>query len=1041
MTFRTILLIPLMTCLLACGIFTQGEDGPSPAVAHASIPLSPFVGEATLEEKILGSTTIVRARMTSFSSGVVVVTDVTQGGTDNRYSPVFRFNLAVSEYLKGTGPSSIVAVWFDGHSYASSDEANDALDIVLEERDAQWDNREAVIFLYNGSTEFGTALDAEFEPTDHFLLSLGDRYSSDDSYSLHSESNKIWLPSISTATSTGDGQKYLLDVPPTSETVTLGDLKDLIGDVAAELDTGDDSEEFIDCVWAKYRHLRNQRNFPEAKGRPYGVWKLDYTVESGQPAGTTLDRREINGSFATITLTGEDSDFFSFATSTATEDINGDGALGIFQNVQFARPVPAGEYTFDMEEAGEGFSLCNFVISNTWTVTVNAADDTLHELYFDPVAVGSTVAADSSNGVLKPASFTGANGAATTINSLAWEPASTSSATTDGQVKLLIDDDPDEVMGEHILDFIALDGSVSLLLDMFDATVESRPASGTGTQTHRLTWSLSSQPWTAGDRLMVRIREAPLSPPASRVVAEVLTSPTPVPLATQAMPVECPVTPVAVTAQDKPIQSPTPTPLAAPPPRAIWAGDSSIGLKTVESDTVVKATMSSLLSEVALVSDYLHGGAYRCSPVLKFSIDVSEYLLGTGSTSSVAIWVNGRTYETKAEADDRLAEILAERDSQWDSREAIIFLLSDTNHDFGAELEALLERDDYFVLTKSDPFYSDDDGYSLHSVTSRLWLPAVSTTTTAGDSQQFLLDVPPTTKTITLGELRQQVSEVAAEIAAGDGSTSYNSCLYQKHIFLTNQQNWPEERGEIYILWETDHDVDSGSPAVLAKRQIESSYPDSGFRADRRVENRDSALFTYEHGAVTNLFDRVTYEVMVKLARPLIAGEYSFDLKEFTAFYNQCNFVISNPWTVTVTAPDGTLHEFFFDPVTVGSAFGADPTNGVLRPVSFTGADGATSTISSLAWEPSATSSGSASGSVMVEVVASDLNAALDEHVLDFIELDGTVSLSLDVFDATVESESASGTGTQTHTLTWPLSSQPWTAGDKLMVRIREAPP
>ena len=27
-----------------------------------------------------------------------------------------RFNLAVSEYLKGTGPSNIVAIWVHGHS-------------------------------------------------------------------------------------------------------------------------------------------------------------------------------------------------------------------------------------------------------------------------------------------------------------------------------------------------------------------------------------------------------------------------------------------------------------------------------------------------------------------------------------------------------------------------------------------------------------------------------------------------------------------------------------------------------------------------------------------------------------------------------------------------------------------------------------------------------------------------------------------------------------------------------------------------------------
>ena len=44
----------------------------------------------------------------------------------------------------------------------------------------------------------------------------------------------------------------------------------------------------------------------------------------------------------------------------------------------------------------------------------NAPDGVLHELFFDPVTVGNAVAADGANGVLKPATFTDANGATTT---------------------------------------------------------------------------------------------------------------------------------------------------------------------------------------------------------------------------------------------------------------------------------------------------------------------------------------------------------------------------------------------------------------------------------------------------------------------------------------------------------------------------------------------------------------------------------------------------------------------------------------------------
>ena len=1040
---------------------TLAVPTPTPVVHYHESPYR--AAAAPLDSRIYHADVIALASLKQATGKTETVPS--DSGVAPTYRPAVEFRFDVIEYLKGGGEDEIV-VWDPAsHTYLTSEESQRAADLHLAvRRNSNWDERVAVVFLRDVQD-----VDSEVSGTDSSDARYSFRTANQTYWGEHTidEVGKAWLPAkdptpgaqdVATfVRSVGDGLKLLTDADPTGGSndvppiITLGELRSRIDGVATLVAEGKDVEGYEECLTQRYFFEHWALSWEALNGRPYEDQPaIPKQVPSGQAADTEFHNSYISGDeFSRWWLTGADAGLFTVHVVDGNGQAIAPDVQGLVEyhvSSRAARPLPAGTYEIEEHRQFLSWVPCNHTVPmRSWQITVVAPDDSVHEAFFDPVTVGSGFGADPTNGVLRPVSFTGADGATSTISAIAWELSATSSGSTSGsdggQVKLELTTGSGlyDVLGDHVLDFIELDGTTSLSLDVANATVVSEPPEAPEDPwVHSFTWEAQSQPWTAGDRLMVRIREASLSPPASRVVAEVLPSPTPVPLATQAMPVECPVTPVAVTAQDKPIQSPTPTPLAARPQRALWAGDSSIGLKTVESDTVVRATMSSLSSEVALVSDYLHGGAYRCSPVLKFSINVSEYLLGTGSTSSVAIWVNGRTYETKAEADDRLAEILAERDSQWDSREAIIFLLSDTNHDFGAELEALLERDDYFVLTKSDPFYSDDDGYSLHSVTSRLWLPSVSTTTTAGDSQQFLLDVPPTTKTITLGELRQQVSEVAAEIAAGDGSTSYNSCLYQKHIFLTNQQNWPEERGEIYTLWETDHDVDSGSPAVLAERQIESSYPDSGFRADRRVENRDSALFTYEHGAVTNLFDRVTYEVMVKLARPLIAGEYSFDLKEFTAFYNQCNFAMSNPWTVTVTSPPGTLHELFFDPVTVDTTIAADSNNGVLRPASFTGANGATTTISSLAWEPSSTSSAATDGQVKLLVTStSGPDEVMGEHIRDFIALDGSVSLSLDMFDATVEP----GTATTSHTLIWAVPSQPWESGDELMVRVLMARP
>ena len=126
-----------------------------------------------------------------------------------------------------------------------------------------------------------------------------------------------------------------------------------------------------------------------------------------------------------------------------------------------------------------------------------------------------------------------------------------------------------------------------------------------------------------------------------------------------------------------------------------------------------------------------------------------------------------------------------------------------------------------------------------------------------------------------------------------------------------------------------------------------------------------------------------------------------------------------------VTAPDGTLHEAFFDPVMDGNAVAADSANGVLRPASFSGANGATTTIESIAWEPGT----GATGTVKV---ALSPHTGIANHIVDFIALDGSVSLSLYVADATVDSVNS--------TLSWPVASQPWRSGDKLMLRIREAP-
>ena len=388
-----------------------------------------------------------------------------------------------------------MAVWFYGVDYDTREKADNRREAILEERDSQWDGREAIFFLVDGpSVGPSPLLSTQPQLANQYVLGLGDRYSVDDRYSLHSQHNKRWLPAATNTGSTGDSQEFLTDVPPPTERITLGELKRKITEVAAELDGGDGSDEYQECVLEKYRYIRNQRNWPEERGNPYGVWDLDYTVVSGQPAGTVLDQHEAYGVYPDTKITlwfeGSGASLLDIAEGASTPyDRDRDGEYDGFKYdvmMRLARPIPAGEYRFDLKESWPRWAVCSYVISNEWTVTVTAPEGVLHEAFFDPVTDGSAVAADSTVGVLDPASFIDA-GATTTIERIEWEAETVT-------VKLT----PHTALAGRVVDFIELDGTVSLSLVVDDATVDAA--------TDTLSWPVSPQPWDDGDKLMVRMR-------------------------------------------------------------------------------------------------------------------------------------------------------------------------------------------------------------------------------------------------------------------------------------------------------------------------------------------------------------------------------------------------------------------------------------------------------------------------------------------------------------------------------------------------------
>ena len=516
--------------------------------------------------------------------------------------------------------------------------------------------------------------------------------------------------------------------------------------------------------------------------------------------------------------------------------------------------------------------------------------------------------------------------------------------------------------------------------------------------------------------------------------------------------------------------------------------------KILRNSTIVRATMASLASDVVAEPDSEY------SAILKFTLTVHEYLKGAGGTSIVAVWVDGSSYDTRAKAEARKAVVLAERDTQWDSREAVIFLYKGVPTGYGTAVTELLQcgvrtisfsdsetpthrmtatactsernRDwlpaasvggasggsasdddrEYLldVPAASGGSASDDDREYLLDVPAAsggsasdddreylLDVPAASGGSASDDDREYLLDVPAasegaseasTTPTITLGALKTRIQEVTAEYNGGDGSAAYKTCVEEKYASKRMIHYFQTVKGiYAYGEWALASTLTSGQPAntVAHQRENYGIYPSK--KARTWFTGPNAALFSVVQGAAapydldndgtfTAGVDALTFTETFLTVRPLPAGTYQIDRMEEFGRYIVCDYAVKTDWTVTVTAPAGTVHEAFFDPVTIGTGVGADATNGVLKPAGFS-VGGTSTSITGLKWE---------NGAVVLTLSP---YAALTGQALDVIALNGSVSLTLPVSSATADATAG--------TLTWSRPAQPWQSGDKLMLRIR----
>ncbi len=638
------------------------RETPTPApTAHAFAVYGPPGGTAvaSLEERIYVSDVVVVARFLSASGD--------------------RLRFRAIEYLKGTGASEFT--------------------VRATGQNTQQSGQQSVLFLTTPESGGGSGASinsatgtAPFDFTDTTTWDW-DSYATSSgrttSYAGNrpegydpSSNNPVWLPVESSSSiggavggaSSSSTDIVLIEVTPggatpcsqdgfnfgfrdfCTPTVATSSLTASLAELRAKVawvGGGGGNQRYSDCVLGSLGYSRYARDWEAYHGTRLTKNSFEGEIDSGKGAGEEVNvypggwpGKESAWTYHKMWITGEHADLFSIRI-VDDDTIPSNGSDDV---ISTTRPLPQGTYRFTDHLQKHFFIPCDFIPFYTglnWTVTVTAPAGTLHEAFFDPIYATSTgeYKADASLGVLKPAGYrkAGAN-ATTTISSIAWK--SQKATLTLGPLPL-----PPE---NHHIDFIALDGSVKLRLDIEDAT------RGETVGAYSYTWGVCAQPWKAGDLLMLRIAQRPAnltgatndtscatptptpvatstppvatSTPIATSTPPVATSTPPVatstpPVATSTPPVATSTPPVATTtppvATSTPIATSTPTPEPTPPPappqvagfQVTSSGGGSISLSWQSRDGIARYQL-----------DYMaRGGNWRM---------VSDSLTGTSHTES-----------------------------------------------------------------------------------------------------------------------------------------------------------------------------------------------------------------------------------------------------------------------------------------------------------------------------------------------------------------------------------------------------------------------
>ena len=492
----------LLAATAACGPGEPEHLGASSHVHRSSNPA--WRVAPSVEQEIFRSTTIVRATLQSATAAVETLPS--EPGVASTYQAVQELRFTVHEYLKGSGPTALLVVVRGADGYPTEAAARADAAIAVQLRVSIWDERQAVLFLeapsrpYTPASASGGATGTSGTTAPAVLQFT--RLNNNESpwaYSVDTLS-RAWLPAEDIPAEGGTPTAFITDGGPTPPpTITLADLRARIAALAAELEAGEGIDGYAACIYG--RILRERYN----RADPWTPPLIEAALASGISTGAEVYEQEHDGpQYHRYWLSGPDAALFQ----PAIVDDDGQASTGYDYVLTAARPLAAGEYdVFYNSQHYSRFS-CAFVPVDAYlavTVTVTAPTGTVHEALFDPAAMGSgVVGRDTAQGVLSPAAVGSASGAAgaaasttsATLRRLTWDA---------GQLRL---DVSGTTLAGQQLELIRLDGTVGLTL-RGDAATATTTAGG-----HELRWSVCTQPWQPGERLLLRISPAPAGRPA-----------------------------------------------------------------------------------------------------------------------------------------------------------------------------------------------------------------------------------------------------------------------------------------------------------------------------------------------------------------------------------------------------------------------------------------------------------------------------------------------------------------------------------------------